>query len=81
MDDMHIYETTEGYQGGGYKSKTEAVISFNDQQDYVPMSLCDQQGTSEYQELQLCSMDTRKAVDTCNDKVKGSADRYGKRMN
>ena len=76
MDDVHIYEATEGYQGGGYKSKIEAAINLNDQQDYVPMSLCDQQGQSEYQELQLCSMNTRKAADTCNDEVKGSSDRY-----
>ena len=33
MDDAHIYEATEGYQGE-YKYKKDAVTIFNDQQNY-----------------------------------------------
>ena len=78
MDDVHIYDDV-GHQGR-YRSsnKTEAVTSFNDQQKY--MTLYGQQGgQSEYQEPQLCSMDTGKAVDTRNDEMKGSSDFYGQK--
>jgi hypothetical protein len=76
MDEVHIYDDV-GHQGGGYRSsnKTEAVTSFTDRQKYMTLS-GQQGGQSEYQEPQLCSKNTREAVDTRNDEfeVKGSPD-------
>ena len=52
-------------------------ISFSDQHDYMPMSLYNQH--CQGQKRQFCSEDTKEAVDTCNDEVKGSADHYGQK--
>ena len=77
-DDAHMYDVV-GYQEGGYRSsnKIESVTctSFNDRQNYMMLS-GQHGGSSEYQELQLCTADPREAVDTRNDEVKGSSDCY-----